>query len=94
MPYWEMGPDSLIWGPIVRCNIFNAMALWADAFYKSKCLSACPCVHVSVRLSVHVFTFEVPFKHLFAPTSQSRMSNIFSDSESLRKSNGKNWSQI
>ena len=49
-------------------------------------LSTCP--------SVCVFTFEVPFKHLFAPTSQSRMSNIFRDSESLGKSNGKKWSQI
>ena len=43
------------------------------AFYKSKCLSVCP----SVRLSVRLFTFEVPFKRLFAPTSPSRMSNIF-----------------
>ena len=31
---------------------------------------------------------------LFAPTSRSCMSNIFRDSESLWKSNGKNWSQI
>ena len=41
-----------------------------------------------------MFTFEVPFKRLFAPTSQSRMSNIFRDSESLGKSNGNKWSQI
>ena len=40
------------------------------------------------------FTFEVPFNGLFAPTSRSRMSNIFRDSESLGKSNGKKWSQI
>ena len=53
-------------------------------------LSVCPSVRVSVRL----FTFEVPFNGLFAPTSQSRMSNIFWDSESLGKSNGKKWSQI
>ena len=32
-------------------------ALWADAFYKSKC----PCVCLFVRLLVCVFTFEVPF---------------------------------
>ena len=56
----------------------------------SVCLSVCP----SVRLSVCVFTFEVPFNGLFSPTSQSRMSNIFRDSESLGKSNGKKWSQI
>ena len=55
-------------------------------------------VHLSVRLSVClsmcVFTFEVPFTGLFAPTSRSRMSNIFRDSESLGKGNGKKWSQI
>ena len=66
--------------------------LWADAFYKSKCPSVCVCVCVCV--SVCVYTFEVPFNSLFAPTSQSRMSNIFRDSESLGKSNGKKWSQI
>ena len=53
-------------------------------------LYICP----SVRLSVCLFTFEVLFNGLFAPTSQSRMSNIFSDSESLGKSNGKKWSNI
>ena len=37
---------------------------------------------------VCVFTFEVPFNGLFAPTSRSRMSNSFRDSESLGKSNG------
>ena len=40
------------------------------------------------------FIFEVPFNGLFAPTCQSRMSNMFRDSESLGKSNGKKWSQI
>ena len=38
--------------------------------------------------------FEKRKKRLFAPTSQSRMSNIFRDSESLGKSNGKKWSNI
>ena len=33
--------------------------------------------------------FSVFFNGLFAPTSQSRMSNIFRDSESLGKSNAK-----
>ena len=42
----------------------------------------------------HFFTFEVPFNGLFAPTSQSRMSNIFRDLESLGKRNGKKWSNI
>ena len=48
-------------------EIFKALALWADALYKSKCPSACPSVCLFVRLSVRVFTFEVPFKCLFAP---------------------------
>ena len=51
-------------------------------------------VRVFVRVFVCVFTFEVPFKRLFVPTSRSRMSNIFRDSESLGKSSGKKWSQI
>ena len=38
--------------------------------------------------------FSVFFNGLFAPTSWSRMSNIFKDSESLGKSNVKNWSHI
>ena len=71
-------------------TIFKASTLWADSFYKSECPSACP----SVRPSVRLFTFEVPFKHFFVPVSQSQMSNIFRDSESLEKSNGKKWSQI
>ena len=54
------------------------------------CLFVCVCVCLSVCL----FTFEVPLNSLFAPTSQSRMSNIFRDSESLGKSNGKKWSHI
>ena len=53
-------------------------------------LSVC----LSVRLCVCLFTFEVPFNGLFAPTSRSRMSNIFRDWESLGKSNGKKWSNI
>ena len=75
-------------------SIFKASALWADAFYKSKCPSVCPSVCLSVCPSVRVFTFEVPFKRFFPPTSRSPMSNIFRDSESLGKSNGKKWSQI
>jgi hypothetical protein len=51
-------------------------------------------VRLFVCWSVRLFTFEVPFKRIFAPTAQSRMSNIFRDSESLGKSNGKKWSQI
>ena len=75
------------------CGIFKASALWADAFYKSKCPSVCLSVCLFVRLSV-CSLLEVPFNGLFAPTSRSRMSNIFRDSESLGKSNGKKWSHI
>ena len=73
---------SPIWSWI---TLFKESALWADAFYKL----ICPYVCVSV-----CSVFEVPFKHLFAPTSQSRMSKNFRDSESLGKSNGKKWSQM
>ena len=38
--------------------------------------------------------FELPFNGLFAPTSRSRMSNVFRDSEFLGKSNGKKWYHI
>ena len=50
--------------------------------------------NVHMFVCVCVFTFEVLFKRLFAPTSWSRMSNIFRDSESLGKSYAKKWSQI
>ena len=71
-------------------DIFKASALWANAFYKLKCPSFCGWVCLSVRL----FTFEVPFNGLFAPTFRNRLSNIFRDSESLGKSNGKKGSNI
>ena len=51
-------------------------------------------VHVFVHVIVCVFTFEVPFKRLFAPTFRSQMCKIFRDSELLGKSNVKKWSQI
>ena len=44
--------------------------------------------------SVCLFTFEVPFKRFFTPTSWSRMSNIFRDSDFLEKSSEKKWSKI
>ena len=70
----------------VMTQLFKASALWADAFYKSICPSVCPSVCVSVCSLLRY--------RLFAPTSRSRMSNIFTDSQSLGKSNGKKWSQI
>ena len=55
----------------------------ADSFIELQCL--CVCVFVPF----HVLDFEA----YFAPTFRSRMSQIFRDSESLGKSNGKKWSQ-
>ena len=55
---------------------------------------------IAAQKKVFFFTFFcllrflVFFNDLFAPTSRSWMSNIFKDSESLGKSNGKKWSQI
>ena len=46
-----------------------------------------------VCLSVCLFTFEVPFKFLFAPTFLSCMSKIVKDADSLGKINGKKWSR-
>ena len=57
----------------------------ADSFIESRCPSVC--------LRVCPFSC-CTFWGLFAPTFRSRMSNIFRDSESLRKSNGKKWSHI
>ena len=81
---WESGVilEGIHW-PIF--SIFKASALWADAFYKP----ICPYVCVSVCLSVCLFTFEVPFKRLFAPNSRSQMSKNFRVLESVGKSNGK-----
>ena len=88
LPVLEVNADNnfLFSVRVIQFNVFKASALWADAFYKSKCPYVC--------VFVCLFTFEVPFNGLFAPTSRSRMSNIFRDSESLGKSNGKKWSHI
>ena len=88
-----MGVDGLIVNEInvviISLKIFKASALWADAFYWLKCLSVCLCVCVSV-----CSLFEVPFKRLFAPTSQSQMSKKSRDSQSLGQSSAKKWSQV
>ena len=51
-------------------------------------------IRLSVCPSVRLFTFEIPFKSLFVPTSQIRISNVVRDLESMGKSNEKKWSQI
>ena len=87
---WVQLSHSQSYGNILFKLIFKALALWADAFYKSIYPYVCLCV----CLSVCTFTFEVPFKRLFPPTSQGWMSKIMRNSESLGKSNIKKWSQI
>ena len=55
---------------------------------------------IAAQKKVFFFTFfgllrfSVFFNGLLAPTSRSVMSNIFRDSDSLGKSNGKKWSNI
>ena len=47
-----------------KTTLFKALALWADAFYKSKCPSVCPCVCLSVcsilRYRLNVFLPPLP----------------------------------
>ena len=92
---------SVIYNFVSKFYVFIYFSKWVTFLTLiSKHRPSGPMLSISrnVRLSVHVFvclfTFEVPFNSLFAPTSQSRMSNIFRDSESLGKSNGKKWSNI
>ena len=47
-----------------------------------------------VHLFVLVFSSEVPFKNILAPTSRSRMSKILEIRNPWGKSNGKKWSHI
>ena len=52
---------------------------------------------LSIRQNVHLrvcVSVRLSMCSLFAPTFRCWMSNIFRDSESLEKSNGKKWSQI
>ena len=87
-------PFNGLFAPTSRSRISKIFRDLESLVYKSKCPYVCLFVCLSVCLSVCLFTFEVPFNGLFAPTFRSRMSNIFRDSESLGKSNGKKWSHI
>ena len=75
--------ENMIFGEIVLSKHRPSGPMLSISRFVRPCVCLCVCS-----------LFEVPFKRLFAPTSQSRMSNIFRDSESLGKSNGKKWSQI
>ena len=90
--------------PEVKCPIFLKIRNpWGKVMersglrYEHFCLKI---VKIAAQKKVFFFTFfgllrfSVFFSGLFAPTFRSRMSNIFRDSESLGKSNGKKWSQI
>ena len=63
-------------------------------FFAQKWFKIAAAKKLFTDLLFNLFTFEVPFKRLVAPTSRSRMSNIFRDSESLGKSHGKEWSEM
>ena len=80
-------------GPFYRSLKVRKEADLTSSERKSICPYVCVCVCVSVCLCV-CSLFEVPFKHIFAPTSQTLMSKILRDSESLGKSNWKKRSQI
>ena len=101
--HWVLHPSLMTLSVVASPNVMtpNVASYPYDspeAFSKHRpfgpMLSISRFVRLSVCLSVRVFTFEVPFNGLFAPTTRSRMSNIFRDSESLGKSNGKKWSHI
>ena len=50
--YWDLYAQSKNWCILITLTVFKASALWADAFYKSKCpsvrLSVCPTVRLCV----------------------------------------------
>ena len=65
LPGWNRSLSQIVWVYVFpRTNIFKASALWADAFYKLKCLSVCPSVRLSVcsllRYCLNVFLPPLP----------------------------------
>ena len=74
-------------------KIFKASALWADAFYKSKCPSVCPSVCPCVCLSVcSLLRYRLT---VFLPPLPKVGCQIFLEIRNpWRKSNGKKWSNI
>ena len=70
-------------------EIFKASALWADAFYKSKCPSVCPSVCLSVRslLRYHLTVFLAPLPKVECPIF---LGIRYPGGES----NGKKWFEI
>ena len=86
---WPIG--RVLLGRVCVCSLHSRFSKHRPS---GPMLSISRFVRPSACLCVCLFTFEVPFNSLFAPTSWSPMSNIFRDSESLGKSNGQKWSHI
>ena len=59
---------SIVINPTTK-TIFKASALWADAFYKSKCPSVCPsvCLSVCSLLRYHLNVFLALFPKVGCP---------------------------
>ena len=74
-------------------EVFKASALWADAFYKSKCPSVCLCVCLCVCLSVcSLLRYRLT---VFLPLLTEVGCPIFLEIRNpWGKKNGKNWSHI
>ena len=81
--------------PILREKTLSTMSFWKNLVFKESALGRFfHRVAMSVHMRVCVSPFHVlDFEAYFAPTSRSRMSKNFRDSESLGKSAGKKWSQ-
>ena len=77
-------------------GIWNIMgkAIFSKHRPSAPMLSISQFVQRFVCLCVCVFTFKVPIKRLFAPTSRSQMSKILRDLESLGKSGERKWFHI
>ena len=90
--HWTAGFTHTLHPSALTCTAFSKHQPSGPMLSISRNVRLSVCLWVCV--SVCLFPFEVPFKRLFAPTSRSRMSNIFRDSESLGKSNWKRWYNI
>ena len=64
-------------------------AVWADAFYKSKCLWVCLFVCLSVRR-----TFSLRLTVFLPPLPEVQCPKCLDFQKSLGKNNGRKWSQI
>ena len=56
----ELGLNIIQFNSNLYVGVFKASALWADAFYKSKCPSVCPSVCSLLRYRLNVFLPPLP----------------------------------